>query len=132
MNRSYRKLAPITDAPSSALERELVNARHRLFNERHGCGPSLISFEVDDRGRLVCTMGELLTPEEQEKVDGGDGEELRNRRLMVRHADTELIDAIEGITGRKVRAVATSVDPERDVATEVFELWGGLSGPHRV
>jgi uncharacterized protein YbcI len=132
MKPSRLNLARATEEEPSALERELVNARHRLFNERHGAGPSLISFELDERGRLVCTMGELLTPEEEEKVDGPDGEELRNRRLLVRHADTELIEAIEAITGSRVRAVSTSVDPGRDVATEVFELWGGLSGPHRL
>ena len=104
-----------------ALGRELTHAVHRLYNARHGCGPSEVRFDL--RGnQLICTMSDLLTPEEADRLAGHGLERAREQRLFVRHADRELIEAIEAITGREVRAVASSVDPAADHAREVFDL----------
>jgi len=102
-------------------EREFANSVHRLYNARHGCGPSEVHFELRSN-QLVCTMSELLTPEERERLAGHGHDRAREQRLFVRHADRELIEAIEAITGREVRAVASSIDPAADLAREIFEL----------
>lgn len=122
MDPTAGNLAQVERISGLAAEAQLVDAMHRHYVSLYGAGPSEISFDLDDRGRLLCTMRELLTPEERSKVAGGVGERLRDQRLFVRHADRALIETIEAITGADVCAVATSVDPAADLATQAFEL----------
>lgn len=76
-----------------------------------------------------------LSPAERNLVKMGEHERLRELRMFFQYATVrEFCDAIERLTGRKVRGFLSAIDTEADgMATEVFVLHPeGYDGPSRV
>jgi uncharacterized protein YbcI len=64
-----------------------------------------------------------LTPAERNMAAMGEHQRLRDVRLLFQHAtEDQFREAIEGITGRKVRGFVSGMDTRQDIGTEVFYL----------
>ncbi|MEA2481983.1 MAG: hypothetical protein QOJ07_3905 [Thermoleophilaceae bacterium] len=106
----------------------ISNALVRLFREYTGRGPTRARTSIRDDVVLVL-LEDGLTKGEKVLVDNG----RENAVLEIRHEfqgamREDAIAAVEGLTGRKVRAMmsANSVDP--DIAAELFVLDGRPDG----
>jgi uncharacterized protein YbcI len=48
---------------------------------------------------------------------------MRDTRMFFQHATVDkFVEAVERITGRKVRAFVSGIDVEQDISSEVFYL----------
>jgi uncharacterized protein YbcI len=97
---------------------ELVQLHHRLY----GKGPTKAkSYVVDDT--VVCLLRGGLTPAEQTLVDEDDATAVRRLRGDLHKAMEEPAKAIVSkATGRNVIARISQVQPDADLAVEVFVL----------
>ena len=103
---------------SASISREMV----RLYKELFGRGPTKASTAIT-RDIVICTLEDTLTPAERNMADMGEHQRLRDTRMFFQHAsETEFCEAIERITGRKVRAFVSGIDTTQDVSAELFYL----------
>lgn len=100
---------------------ELSNAMVALYKEQYGRGPTRARTDYLGDHAVVVTLEETLTPAEQKLAAMGEHQRLREARLFTQHATAQdMVDAVERITGRRVRAFVSGIDTENDLATEVF------------
>ena len=106
----------------------------RLFKEQFGRGPTRVRAEWAGRDTLVVILEETLTPAERALADMGAHERLRETRMFFQYASVSLFcEPIERLTGRKVKAFISGLDPAADgLACELFVLYPeGYDGPSR-
>jgi uncharacterized protein YbcI len=107
-----------SDGLHSQISREMV----RLYKELFGRGPTKARTTIS-RDMVVCTLEDSQTPAERSLVRLGEHQRLRDTRTFFQHAsETEFREALEKLTGRKVRAFVSGMDVEEDVSAEVFYL----------
>src|SRR4051812_29114073 len=108
---------------ATSLTMQLSNEMVRLYKRLFGRGPKRARADFAGRDILLCTLEESLTPAEQSLVDMGEHQRLRDTRLFFQHArENDFREAVERITGRRVRAFISGLDASADVAIELFYL----------
>jgi uncharacterized protein YbcI len=113
----------------SAISNEMV----RIYKEHFGRGPTKTRTLWAGADILVVTLEQTLTPAERKLVQLGEEGRLRDLRLLFQYAEVAVFcDPVERLTGRKVRAFISGIDPASDLATEMFVLHpSGYDGPSR-
>ena len=100
---------------------EVSNAMVRIYKELLGRGPTKARTNYAGPDTLIATIENSLTPAERNMVALGEHQRVREIRMFFQHAaEQAFIDAVEQITGRKVRAFVSGIDTTRDVSSEVF------------
>ncbi len=103
---------------------EVSNAMVRLYKELFGRGPTKARTNLAGPDTIVSTLEKSMTPAERSLADMGEHQRLRDVRLFFQHAsEHRFVEAVEQITGRKVRAFVSGMDAHNDVATEIFYLY---------
>jgi uncharacterized protein YbcI len=102
---------------------EVTNAMVRIYKEQFGRGPTKARTNYAGPDTLVATLENSLTAAESNMLALGEHQRVREIRLFFQHAsERDFVDAVEQITGRKVRAFVSGTDTQRDVSSEVFYL----------
>jgi uncharacterized protein YbcI len=102
---------------------ELSNAMVRIYKEQFGRGPTKAHSLYAGPDLVICTLEHSLTPAEHRMVQLDEHQRVRDIRTFFQHAsEPEFIEAVEQITGRRVRAFVSGTDTEHDVSAEVFYL----------
>jgi uncharacterized protein YbcI len=102
---------------------ELSNAMVRLYKDQFGRGPTKVVTNYAGPNVLIATLENSLTPAEQRMAELGEHRRLRDTRMFFQHATVDQFnEAVERITGRRVRAFVSGIDTEQDVSSEVFYL----------
>ncbi|MFL5780708.1 MAG: DUF2294 domain-containing protein [Thermoleophilaceae bacterium] len=119
--------APQTDGTDSTDGQPLLlavsNAMVKLYKENFGRGPTKVRTDFAGRDLLVTTLENSLTPAERNLAAMGEHQRLRDVRLYFQHAtEDEFREAVERITGRKVRAFVSGIATGEDVSAELFYL----------
>jgi len=113
-------MADAAQVGGSALQ-AVSNAMVRLHKEQFGRGPTNARAYFAGPDALVCVLEDALLPAEHKMVALGNAERVRDSRVSFQAAtEDEFVKAVEDITGRKVRAFASAVDPPRAVVFENF------------
>ena len=100
---------------------EVSNAMVRIYKELLGRGPTKARTSYAGPDTLVATIENSLTPAERNMVALGEHQRVREIRMFFQHAaEQDFVDAVEQITGRKVRAFVSGIDTSQDVSSEVF------------
>ncbi len=100
---------------------EVSNALVRIYKELLGRGPTKARTNYAGPDTLVGTIENSLTPAERNMIALGEHQRVREIRMFFQHAaERAFVDAVEQITGRKVRAFVSGIDTTRDVSSEVF------------
>ncbi|HEV2814432.1 MAG TPA: DUF2294 domain-containing protein [Solirubrobacteraceae bacterium] len=108
--------------PQSVLA-QVSNEMVRLHKEQFGRGPTRTRSDWAGDDAIVCTLEDSMTPAERHLVEMGEHQRLRDTRLFFQYASEDAFRAaIERITGRKVRAFISGIDPKTDVSLEAFYL----------
>jgi uncharacterized protein YbcI len=90
---------------------EISNAVVRLFKEQFGRGPTSARTYWTGPDALSVILEDTLTPAERAMVAMGEHQRLRDMRLFFQVATTrEFCEAIERLSGRKVRAFVSGTD----------------------
>lgn len=114
---------------------ELSNTMVRLYAEQFGRGPSQARACWCGDDALVVFLEDTLTPAEHNLVAMGEHQRLRDTRTYLQYASTRrFCEAVEQITGRKVRAFLSGIDTVADgLSTETFVFYPpGQDGPSRI
>jgi uncharacterized protein YbcI len=99
------------------------NAMVKLYKENFGRGPTKVRTNFAGPDLLVTTLENSLTPAERNLAAMGEHQRLRDVRLYFQHAtEDEFREAVERITGRKVRAFVSGIATGEDVSAELFYL----------
>lgn len=102
---------------------ELSNAIVQLYKERFGRGPTKVRTNYARPDVILVTLENSLTPAERTLAEMGQHQRLRETRVLFQYAsERAFIEAVEQITGRRVRAYVSGIDTEHDVSSEVFYL----------
>lgn len=122
--------APVADAPErQSVQMAISNEMVRIYKTHFGRGPTKARTDFAGPDLLVCTLQDSFTPAERNMVAMGEHLRLSELRMFFqRAAATEFREEVERITGRKVSALVSGTDTERDVSTEVFYLDPPSSG----
>ena len=118
-----------------SISAEISNAMVRLYKEQFGRGPTKSRTYWCGQDMITVTLEDSLTPAERNLVKMGEHQRLRDLRLFFQYASVrEFCEAIENITGRKVRAFFSAVDTHVDgMSIETFVLYPeGEDGPSRI
>jgi uncharacterized protein YbcI len=100
---------------------EVTNAMVRIYKEQFGRGPTKARTNYAGPDTLVSTLENSLTAAERAMVSLDEHQRVREIRLFFQHAsERDFVDAVEQITGRKVRAFVSGTDTHRDVSSEIF------------
>lgn len=100
---------------------QLSNEMVGLYKELFGRGPTKARSDYAGRDAVVCTLENSLTPAERSLAALGEHQRLRDSRMFFQYATEErFIEATERVTGRRVRAFVSGIDPVNDVSCEVF------------
>jgi len=109
------------DSVRAEISREMV----RLYKELFGRGPTKARTEFAGPDIVICSLENTFTPAERSLVEMGEHQRLRDTRLYFQSATHDkFVAIIERLTGRRVRAFISGIDPEHDVCAEVFYLEG--------
>ena len=102
---------------------EVTNAMVRIYKEQFGRGPTKARTNYAGPDTLVSTLENSLTVAEPSMLALDEHQRVREIRLFFQHAsERDFVDAVQQITGRKVRAFVSGTDTHRDVSSEVFYL----------
>ena len=103
--------------------RTVSRAIVELYKEQFGRGPETVSSRFAGPDTLITLLGNSLTPVERTMRDMGEGQRLRDIRMLFQHATEDKFRAIiEDATGRRVVAFMSGIDVAHDVSCEVFTL----------
>jgi uncharacterized protein YbcI len=109
--------------PRTQVLNQLCNEMVRIYKEIFGRGPTRTRADWAGRDALLCTLEDSLTPAERKMVEVGEHQRLHETRLFFQHVcEDDFRESVERITGRKVRAFVSGIDPDTDVSSEVFYL----------
>jgi uncharacterized protein YbcI len=107
--------------PGTSTLLSVSNAIVRLHKDQLGRGPTHARAHFAGPDALVCVLEDALLPAERGLVEMGEHERVRQIRTILQEGTRQrFIDAIEGLTGRKVRAFSSTIDPQAGVVFEVF------------
>jgi uncharacterized protein YbcI len=102
---------------------QISNEMVRIYKEQFGRGPTRARTNYAGPDILISTLEDSMTKAEQNMVALGEHQRLRDVRMFFQHASqAEFCEAVERVTGRKVRAFVSGIDTEKDVSSEVFYL----------
>jgi uncharacterized protein YbcI len=102
---------------------EIANAMVRVYKEAFGRGPTKARAQFAGQDTLVVVLESSLTVAERNLVAMGEQQRLREARLFFQHALEDQFRAIvEEALDRRTLAFVSGIDPDRDVAIEVFTL----------
>jgi uncharacterized protein YbcI len=106
-----------------SLPMQISNEMVRLYKEMFGRGPTRSRTHFAGPDTIVSTLEDSLTQTERNMVAMGEHHRLRDIRMFFQYAsEAEFREAVERLTGRKVRAFVSGMDTVNDVATEIFYL----------
>ena len=109
----------ITLAPSRqdrlGLElQEVTNAMVRIYKELLGRGPTKARSAYAGPDTLVATLEDSLTSAERNLIRLGEHQRVRETRTLFQHASEHVfVEAVEQITGRRVRAFVSGTDTHK-------------------
>jgi uncharacterized protein YbcI len=99
------------------------NEMVRIYKDLFGRGPTRARTNFAGPDVLVCTLEDSFTPAERTLAEMGEHQRLRDVRLFFQYArEDDFREAIETITGRRVRAFVSGTDTRQDVSAELFYL----------
>ena len=103
------------------ISREMV----RVYKEQFGRGPTKARTQWAGSDVLITVLEDTLTPVERRLVTMGEHQRVRDMRMFFQYASRpDFCEPVERLTGRKVRAFLSAIDPETDgVAMETFVLY---------
>jgi uncharacterized protein YbcI len=124
MNEQPVPGAQESEAPDNySIRAELSREMVRLYKELFGRGPTKARTDFAGPDTILCTLENSLTPAEIALVALGEDQRLQDTRNYFQHAtEEEFRGSVERIMGRKVRAFASGMDTQRDIAVEIFYL----------
>lgn len=109
-----------------ALAGEVASALVHLHREHFGRGPANARAYIGD-DILVCVLSDVYTQVERTLLDLGKTDLVRETRLIYQRAvETQYVEIVERVTGRRVTAFASTVTFNPDQAIELFNL----AAPH--
>jgi uncharacterized protein YbcI len=125
--------APSSSEGPNGMLSTISNEMVRIYKDHFGRGPSKTRTQWAGPDIVVVTLEQTLTPAERKLVALGEQQRLRDLRLLFQYAEIDVFcEPIERLTGRRVRAFISGIDPEADLATEMFVLHPpGYSGSSR-
>jgi uncharacterized protein YbcI len=102
------------------ISREMV----RVYKDQFGRGPTKARTQWAGPDMLVTLLEDTLTPVERRLVSMGEQGRVRDMRTFFQYASrSHFCEPVERLTGRKVRAFLSAIDPETDgVSIETFVL----------
>jgi len=102
---------------------EVTNAMVRIYKELFGRGPTKARSSYAGPDTLVATLEDSLTSAERNLLRLGEHHRVRETRTLFQHASEQVFaEAVEQITGRRVRAFVSGTDTRADLSLEVFYL----------
>jgi uncharacterized protein YbcI len=102
---------------------ELSNAMVRIYKEQFGRGPTKVRSVYATPDLVISTLENSLTPAERRMAQLGEHQRLRDIRMFFQHAsESQFVETVEQITGRRVRAFVSGIDTHQDVSSEIFYL----------
>ena len=105
--------------PLAMISKEIV----RIYKDQFGRGPTKVRSHFAGPDILVCVLENTFTPAERSLQAMGEHQRLRDMRIFFQYASTaEFTDAVERVTGRRVRSFISGIDTNTDVACEMFVL----------
>ena len=115
---------PLNTEPSSVgngpVRNDVSTALVRLYRQLFGRGPARAATYEFDAG-YVTFLGDVLAPHERRLVLSGRADLVRETRRAIREAECErLIAEIQRLTGRPVLHDSFQLQPERNLAIELF------------
>jgi uncharacterized protein YbcI len=116
--------SPLGNSDRQGMElQELSNAMVQIYKEQFGRGPTKARTQYAGPDTLVATLENSLTPAERSMLAADEHQRVREIRMFFQHAsEREFVDAVEQITGRKVRGFVSGTDTDQDISSEIFYL----------
>ena len=100
----------------------ISNAMTKLHREHYGRGPDAVRTILGE-DHVICFLEDIYTPAERTLVEAGELEAVRgSRHAFQRAMESRFVDAVEGTTGRTVRAFLSQTHIAPDISCEVFVL----------
>jgi uncharacterized protein YbcI len=121
--------------PRTSVLSEVSNTMVRLYKDQFGRGPTHARTYWSGNDLLTVILEGTLTPAELNLVKMGEHQRLRDTRMFFQYASVrEFCEAVEHITGRKVRSFISGIDTEvGGLSAELFVLHpAGYDGPSRM
>jgi uncharacterized protein YbcI len=113
------------------LNAAISNAVVRLMRESTGRGPTKARTTIRDDVVLV-VLEHVLTKAESNLAARGRADKVLELRHTIQSAmEDELVDAVEELTGRRVRAFMSTNHTDPDIAAELFMLEPSEDGARR-
>jgi len=107
----------------SSVPLQLSNEMVRLYKSLFGRGPTKARTHFAGPDVVICTLENTLTPAERSMAELGEHQRLRDVRMFFQYArETDFREAVERITGRRVRGFVSGMDTKEDIAAELFYL----------
>jgi uncharacterized protein YbcI len=101
---------------------QVSNSLVRLHSEYYGRGPTKAKTYLQE-DVLCSVLSDIFTTVEKTLIDVGRGDHVRETRHVFQLAmEKKFCEAVEAITGRRVRAFLSQTHIDPDVAVEVFLL----------
>jgi uncharacterized protein YbcI len=101
----------------------LSSAMVKLYKEQFGRGPLSARSYYAGPDSVICYLTKSLTPVEQNMRDYGEGQRLREMRMLFQHlTEPQFRAAAEEVLGRRVIAFMSGIDIENDISCEAFVL----------
>jgi uncharacterized protein YbcI len=102
----------------AAISNEIV----RLLAQNAGRGPTRARTYIND-DMITCVLEDSLTPVERTLADDGKAQTIEHVRGELQETMREqMVESVEAISGRRVRAFLSANQAEPDVAVETFLL----------
>jgi uncharacterized protein YbcI len=109
--------------PTQSLTLQISNEMVRIYKTQFGRGPTKSRAAFAGPDVLVCTLEESFTPAERNLAAMGEHQRLRDTRMFFQYASKDTFcEAVERITGRRVRGFVSGLDAANDISTEIFYL----------
>ena len=119
-------------AGDGAVRTAVADAIVQLYKRTRGAGPTRVRATWVGRDAITVLLEDTLTPQERTLAQAGHARQVQETRGLLHVAMTgEARAAVEAITGRRVRACVSGLDPDDGFATEtfVFHAADGDGGP---
>ena len=100
----------------------ISNAMTKLHRDHYGRGPDSVRTILGE-DHVICFLEDIYTPAERTLVEAGELQAVRDSRHAFQRAmESRFTDAVEGTTGRTVRAFLSQTHIAPDISCEVFVL----------
>ena len=107
----------------------ISNAMTKLHRDHYGRGPDSVRTILGE-DHVICFLEDIYTPAERTLVEAGELQAVRDSRHAFQRAmESRFTDAVEGTTGRTVRAFLSQTHIAPDISCEVFVLEPAGSDP---